>query len=245
MESGQKTYLILVPGVACDQALWEHQIQGLQDMATIDVADVTQADSLFEMTSSILNSAPPRFALAGLSMGGRVALEIVRQAPERVTKLALLDTSVRPNQSQDIAWRRELINLAERRRFAEVIEALLPRFLHPGRLSDERLTGIVVAMMWRVGPSAFIRQQRAFINKPDSRAHLGTIGCETLVLCGRQDAATPPSFSEEIARAVPSSRLVVIDDCGHLAPLERPSAVTAAMRDWLVGHKHVGSQETK
>ena len=228
-----KTPLILLPGLLCDATLWRHQCDNLADIAAIRVADLTGHDSVGEMADTVLAAAPARFALAGLSMGGYVALEVMRRAPERVSRLALLDSSARADTPQQSGRRREFIALAGKGRFKGVTPRLLPLFIHPDRLGDGALTGAVTAMAEAVGKDAFVRQQRAVLGRPDGRADLARIACPTLVLCGRQDEPTPLKVHQEMAAAIPDARLVVIEDCGHLSTLERPEAVTLAMRQWL------------
>jgi len=148
-------------------------------------------------------------------------------------RLALMDTSARPDTPEQTALRQALIDLARRGEFKGVTPRLLPQLIHPDRLGDGSLTAAVLAMAERVGRDAFFRQQRLIMNRPDSRRDLGLIHCPTLVLCGRQDARTPLAASEEMAEKIPRAALVVVEDCGHLAPMERPHAVTAVMRHWL------------
>ncbi len=188
-----------------------------------------------EIARVVLDAAPERFALAGLSMGGYVALQIVRDAPERVARLALLDTSARSDTPEQTATRRELIELSREGRFDEVPHKLLPNIVHSDRLNDERLTSVVFAMAEAVGPEAFVRQEEAIIGRPDSREDLPNIACPTLVLCGREDALTPVHLHEEMADLIPDSRLRMIEKCGHLSALERPEGVTTALREWLEG----------
>lgn len=229
-----KIPLILLPGLLCDDALWSHQTRYLSDIADITVADLTGRDSVSALAANVLAKTPPRFALAGLSMGGYVALEIVRQAPERVTKLALIDTNARSDTDEQRRKRRELMALAERGEFRDVTPRLLPVLVHPDRTDDAELTGEVIAMADRVGRDAFLRQQRLIMDRPDSRLMLPSISCPTLVLCGRQDAISTLEMHAEMADAIPGARLAVVEECGHLASLERPHATTALMRDWLV-----------
>jgi pimeloyl-ACP methyl ester carboxylesterase len=227
------TPLVFVPGLLCDDRLWRHQAEHLADLADPMTADVTRGASVPEIARSVLDVSPERFALAGLSMGGYVALEIMRVAPERVARLALLDTSARADTSEQTATRRELIELSREGRFEEVPRRLLPNIVHPDRLDDERLTSTVFAMAEAVGPEAFVRQEQAIIGRPDSRGDLPDIACPTLVLCGREDTLTPVCLHEEMAGLIPDSRLRVIEKCGHLSALERPEAVTAALREWI------------
>lgn len=226
--------LVLVPGLLCDARLWDHQRQYLDDVADISVAETRIDEAIPAMAARLLADAPDRFALAGLSMGGYVALEVMRQAPERVTHLALLDSSARPDSAEQTRRRRGLIELATMGRFKGVTPRLMPLLIHPDRLEDAALTATVMDMAAHVGQDAFVRQQTAILTRADSRPSLGAIAVPTLVLAGRQDALTPPEVAEEMAAAIPSARLVVIEDCGHLSTLERPQAVTALMRDWLV-----------
>jgi pimeloyl-ACP methyl ester carboxylesterase len=228
-----RTPLILLPGLLCDRALWEPQLTGLADLADMTVGDLTRDDSMAGMARSILRDAPPQFALAGLSMGGYVSLEIMRQAPERVQRLALLDTSARPDTPEQTASRRTLMNMCETGEFKGVTPRLLPRWIHPSRLGDKALTETVMTMTGRVGRDAFLSQQTAIIGRPDSRPGLSRIHCPTLVLCGHEDEATPVEHHREMAADIPNARLVVVPECGHLSTLERPAQVNAALRSWL------------
>jgi pimeloyl-ACP methyl ester carboxylesterase len=226
--------LVLIPGLLCDATLWRAQIEDLADMAQPWVADVTRDDSVAAMAQRVLAEAPPgRFALAGLSMGGYVAQAIMRVAPDRVARLALLDTSARADTAEQTARRRGLIELAEKGEFQGVTPRLLPVFLHPDRLSDKPLTDAVMAMTARVGKDAFLRQQRAIVGRIDNRPNLPAISCPTLVLCGREDQLTPLAGHEEIASLIPGARLEVIEECGHLSTMERPWEVSVALRQWL------------
>jgi pimeloyl-ACP methyl ester carboxylesterase len=227
--------LVLLPGLLCDPRLWAHQSEALSDIADVTVADMTRDDSMAGMARRALDAAPERFALAGLSMGGYVALEIMRQAPERVTRLALLDTGSRADTPEQTTRRRDLISLADRGEFKAVSPRLLPLFIHEGRLEDAALVADIAAMADAVGKEAFLRQQHAIMNRPDSRPELPGIACPTLVLCGRQDVLTPPELSEEMASLIPGADLVMVEACGHLSTMERPDEVNAAMRSWLTG----------
>jgi pimeloyl-ACP methyl ester carboxylesterase len=229
----ERTPLILLPGLLLDATLWQPQVAALGDIADMSVGDLTKDDSMAAMARSVLAAAPPRFALAGLSMGGYAAFEIMRQAPERVMRLALLDTSARPDTPEQTKDRRALINMCQQGQFKGVTPRLLPRWIHPSRLNDKALTETVMIMTARVGRDAFVRQQTAIMGRPDSRPGLSRITCPTLVLCGHEDQATPVEVHREMAADIPNARLVVVPECGHLSPLERPEAVNAAMRAWL------------
>ncbi len=226
-----KTPLILLPGLLNDFALWAHQVSTLGDVAEVTVADLTQDDSMRAMARRTLAAAPPRFSLAGLSMGGYVAQEIMRQAPERVERLALLDTAARADLPEQKERRLALIEEARAGRFDGVPAQLLPGLVHADNL--DRVRDIALGMALRVGPEAFIRQQTAIMGRPDGREDLQRIACPVLVLVGRHDALTPPKVAEEMATRLPRPRLVVIEDCGHLAPIEQPQAVSAVLRYWL------------
>jgi pimeloyl-ACP methyl ester carboxylesterase len=225
--------LVLLPGLLCDGALWAAQVAALADVAAPTVGDLTRAEDLGTMARQILDQAPPRFALAGLSMGGYVAFEIMRQAPERVTRLALLDTSARPDTPERAQQRRDFIRLARTGDFKGLTPRLLPQWVHPDRMKDPRFVDAVTSMTQRVGRDAFIRQQTAILGRPDSRPGLARIRVPTLVLCGRQDMATPVEVAREIASDIEEARLVIVEECGHLATMEKPPEVNAAMRAWL------------
>lgn len=230
-----KTPVVLLPGLLCDAALWEPQLEGLADVADFFVADLTEYETIGDMAKSVLRDSPWKtFALAGLSMGGYVAQEIVRQAPNRVSRLALLDTRARPEEPAETERRRDLIRLARTERgFTPVTTRLLPLLMHPSRVKEAALVNVIREMAERTGIEAYVRQQNAIIGRPDFRPHLPKIACPTLVLCGREDQLTPLADSEFIANAIPGAKLVVIEECGHLSTLERPGEVNAALREWL------------
>jgi pimeloyl-ACP methyl ester carboxylesterase len=227
----RRQILALLPGALCDAALWRHQIAGLADIADVRVGDLTRDDSIGAMAARALASLPPRFALAAFSLGGYVALEIMRRAPDRVTRLALLDTSARPEPSAEVESGMPA-STAEPARAAGATP-MTTLLVHPMRLGDRRLATILAAMADRVGRKAFLRQQQAILRRPDSWPDLAAIRCPTLLLCGRQDRLAPPALQQKMADAIPGARNVVIEDCGHLSPLERPEMVTKALRDWL------------
>jgi pimeloyl-ACP methyl ester carboxylesterase len=199
----------------------------------VQVADHTRDDGMDAIAMRILAAAPPRFALAGLSMGGYIAQTIIRQAPGRVEKLALLDTSARPETPEQTARRKPQIALAESGRFGEVPALQFPVFVHRNRQGDEALRQRVRLMADETGAQAFLRQQHAIIDRADARPLLPSIKCPTLVLVGDGDELTPPSLAQELAAGIPGSRLVVVPDCGHLSTMERPEAVNAALVQWL------------
>jgi pimeloyl-ACP methyl ester carboxylesterase len=228
-----KAKLVLVPGLLCTKALWEPQIAALSDIADIAVANHRRHRTMRGIARSILAVAPRRFALAGLSMGGYIAYEIVRQAPERVTRLALLDTGSRADAPERRARRLELIALAEREGAGAAQDALMPSLIHKDRLAEKPLVDVVRQMAVDTGVAAFRRQQAAIMGRPDNRPLLASIRCPTLVIVGREDALTPVAMAREIAAGIPGARLTIVPDCGHLSTLERPKAVNRALRQWL------------
>jgi pimeloyl-ACP methyl ester carboxylesterase len=232
-----KQPLVLLPGLLCDAALWEPQLAELADIARFWVPDLTEYESMKEMGESVLRDAPwKEFALAGLSMGGYVALEVMRQAPQRVTRLALLDSRAQPETPDETGRRRQLMNLAQTERgFTPVTGRMLPLMLHPSRVKDAQLTKTIRDMAERTGVEAYLRQQRAIIARPDFRPWLPKIRCPVLVLCGREDQLTPLECSEEMSAAIPGAKLVVVEECGHLSTLERPEVVNDSTREWLLG----------
>jgi len=226
--------LVLVPGLLCDAALWAPQMAALADVAEPWVPDTTRHDTFAAMAEALLAEAPPGpFTLAGLSMGGYVALEVMRQAPARVRGLALLDTNAHADSAERRQSRLDFIALTQRGRFLGVTDALLPMLVHPDRLGDRALVDTIKGMAKRIGADTFVRQERAIMDRIDSRPHLGAIPCPTLVLCGREDRLTPVEAHREIAEAITGARFEIIEHCGHLTTLERPDEVNAAMRRWL------------
>ncbi|WP_374449724.1 alpha/beta fold hydrolase [Stella sp.] len=225
--------LVLLPGHMADEGLWAHPARHLGDLAEVTVADLSRHDGLPAMAEAVLAAAPSRFALAGFSMGGYLAFEILRRAPERVERLALLDTSARPDAPEQRERRHRFMAMGERGELDAVMRAYMPIFVHPDRLADAPLVDGLMAMARRIGRDGFLNQQKAMLGRPDSRGDLAAIAVPTLVLCGRQDALTPLAVHEEMAAGIPGGRLVVVEDSGHMTPLERPQAVTAVLRYWL------------
>ena len=225
--------IILVPGLNCSARLYAEQLPVLWQFGPVTVADHRRDNSMAAIARRILAGAPPRFAVAGLSMGGYIAFEIVRQAPGRVAKLALLDTGPGAEVPERTAQRKPLIQLAQQGRFAEVTEDQFPWLVHRKRHSDATLKAAVRAMNEDTGPEAYIRQQQAIMARPDSRPGLKAIDCPTLVLVGDDDRLTPPELSHEMAKAIPGAQLVVVPDSGHLSTMEQPQAVNLALVEWL------------
>ena len=225
--------IVLVPGLNCSARLYAEQIPALWRFGPILIADHTRDDSMGAIAARILNAAPPRFALVGLSMGGYIAMEIVRQAPERLEKLALLDTNARVDTPEQTERRHRLIALAQTGRFAEVPDLLFPLLVHRNRHGDTSLKEINRLMAQETGPDAFVRQQQALMQRVDLRPSLAAIRCPTLVLVGDGDELTPPALAQEIAASIPGARLVTVPDSGHLSTLEQPAAVNKLLVEWI------------
>lgn len=225
--------VVLIPGLLLSARLYCDQIAALWPAGPVMIANHTRDDSMAGIARRILAQAPQRFALAGLSMGGYIAFEILRQAPERVAKLALLDTAARADTPEASAARRTQMELAAAGRFTEVILGLVPRLVHPSREHDAPLIERIRIMGEEVGVRGYLNQQAANIARIDSRPTLRDIRCPTLVLVGDSDVLTPPERAQEIAAGIAGAELVVVPRCGHLSALECPQAVTDALRAWL------------
>ena len=228
--------VLLLPGLLCDGRLWRDQVAALESLGhPCVVADLARDDGMAAMAArAVAAMDAPRFALLGLSMGGYVALEVMRQAGARVTRLALLDTSARPDTADQARRRRGLIGLARTGQFRGVTPRLLPHLVHPRHL-DGALAAEVTAMAERVGRDAFLRQQQAILGRVDSRPDLPRIAVPTLVAVGEADALTPPDLAAEIAGLIPGARLEHIAGCGHLPPMEDPEATSRLLVEWLAG----------
>ncbi len=225
--------LVLVPGLLCSARLYAPQVAALWPLGQVSVANHRRDADMAAIAARILAEAPPRFALAGLSMGGYIAFAMMRLAPERIAKLALLDTSARPDMPEQKAGREKLIGMAEEGKLADVVEMLAPRFLHRDRVNDDELRREIRAMAKDTGADAFVREMKAIMGRADSRPLLASIKCPTLVLVGEGDELTPPELSKEMAGGIAGATLNVLPGCGHLSTLEKPDAVNAALTGWL------------
>ncbi|MFO7324364.1 MAG: alpha/beta fold hydrolase [Pseudomonadota bacterium] len=230
--------LVFVPGLVCDARVWRHQIEGLSRQRPVQVASHGTLDSLGRMAERILDTAPPRFALAGHSMGGRVALEVLARAPERVTRLALLDTGFEALAGgeageRERAGRYQLRDLGRREGMLALGRNWAEGMVHPSRLADAELMEEIHAMIARAPLAQFEAQTEALLNRPDRTGLLGQIRVPTLVLCGRDDAWSPLARHEQMARMIPGARLVAVPESGHMVTMERPAAVTDALAAWL------------
>ncbi len=225
--------LVLIPGLLCSDALFAPQRTALNGEFACQIGRVTRGETLEQMADHILRQTPEKFALAGLSLGGYVAFEILRQAPERVTHLALLNTNARADRADQIAQREVLSGLARTLGVRAVQAILLPFLLGPKSKDNYALRQTVLGMAETVGRAAFERQQAAIIARPDNRAFLPEIRVPTRIIVGEDDNMTPVKVAKEMHDGIPGSTLTVIPECGHLSTLEQPDAVTTALRDWL------------
>jgi pimeloyl-ACP methyl ester carboxylesterase len=227
--------LLILPGLLEDADAFQPLATGLSDVATLLVADLTRANTIAALAQDALRQAPAgKFLLAGHSMGGYVALEVMRQAPQRVSALALLNTNARPDTPESTENRRRLMALADRD-FAAVPATLMPKLMTPRHLEDAVLTGIIGSMALAVGKDAFKRQEEAIIGRIDSRPHLKDIRCRTLVIAARHDQLMPVEILEELADGIPGARLAIVEDSGHMSTIEQPERVVALMREWVTG----------
>jgi pimeloyl-ACP methyl ester carboxylesterase len=225
--------IVLVPGLGSSvrnhlailPTLWRH--------GSVLVANQTRDETIAAMAARVLSEAPPRFSLIGHSLGGYIVLEMIRQAPDRVVRLALLNTSARPDTVEATKLRNERVAETKAGRYAEVRAASFPLSVHPDRVDDPDLREMSRLTGEDSGPEAFIRQQIAIIARIDSRPHLKNIRVPTLVLSGDKDMLISNEFSREMAAMIPGATLVIVPDCGHLAPAEQPEATSKALDEWL------------
>jgi len=230
--------LLLLPGLMCDAAVWAPVRPYIEADADLHVPDYSDARSLVAMAERVLETAPARFSLAGHSMGGRVALEIMRRAPHRVERLALLDTGIRARPAgaageEEKAKRFTLLAIARERGVRAMATAWVEPMVHPDRLADNELIDAILAMFERHGGEDFAGQIEALLNRPDTTDLLPAIACPTLVLCGRDDGWSTPAQHEDMAGLIPNARLAIVDRCGHMAPMEQPRVVGRAFAAWL------------
>ncbi|HKV05078.1 MAG TPA: alpha/beta hydrolase [Candidatus Acidoferrales bacterium] len=231
-------HLLLLPGLVCDADVWKHQASSLAKFTTVEIADYGPSESIGEMASVALAHAPDRFAVAGHSMGGRVAFEMIRRVPERVAGLAVLDTAYKALADGDAgesekARRFALLDLARSQGMRAMVRQWMKGIIPPERLDDKPLTDAIVEMMARKSPEIFAAQIKALLERPDATAVLSAVRCPAMVLCGREDTWSPVEGHREMVALIPQSKLVVIENCGHMAPMERPEEVTAALATWF------------
>jgi pimeloyl-ACP methyl ester carboxylesterase len=230
--------LVLVPGLLCDAAVWTPQLPTLQARTTVQIAEAGLRDSLVSMAEAIIDNAPARFAIAGHSMGGRVALEVIRRVPERVAGLALLDTGCHAL-TEDAAGaaerrgRRLLVELARSQGMRVMATQWLQGMLHPMRLGDPALVNTIIEMICRRTTAHHAAQIEALLMRPEAGPLLGTISCPALVLCGREDRWSAVPHHQQMAALIPGSQLCIVADCGHMSTLERPEALSLKLCEWL------------
>jgi pimeloyl-ACP methyl ester carboxylesterase len=228
-----RTTLVLLPGLLNTRRVFEHQIAALSDLVECIVPEPWHHDSVAAMAEAALALAPERFALAGFSMGGYVAFEIMRRAAARVERLALIDTQATPDSPESTTRRRGLLEQTRIGRFHGIQRSLLPQLVHRRNINETAITQPIFDMAQEIGADGFVREQTAIMARPDSRPLLVDIDVPTVVIVGRQDQVTPLPRSEEMAADIATSRLVVLEECGHMSPLEKPAEVATALRRWL------------
>lgn len=228
-----RTTLVLLPGLLNTRRLFEQQIEALSDTADCIVPELWHHDTMGAMAEATLALAPPTFALVGFSMGGYVAFEILRRAATRVERLALMDTQAAPDSAESTKRRRALLDQTKIGRFHGVQRTLLPQLVHRRHVDDATISQPIFDMAQEIGADGFVREQNAIIDRADSRHMLVDIDVPTVVIVGRQDQVTPLPRSEEMAADIANSRLIVLEECGHMSPLEKPAEVTEALRRWL------------
>lgn len=225
--------IVFLPGLLCDARLWQAQTMALTGAYDCRIPALHGEDNIPALARHALAEAPGRFSLVGLSMGGYVAMEIMRLAPERVTRLMLCDTSARPDTPEQKARRQTLLTLSRSGKFKGVTPRLLPSLIHPDRLQDAAVTEPILAMAEHIGREGFQRQQTAIMGRIDSRPFLPRITCPTTIIVGANDQLTPLSIAQEMAALIPHAGLEIIPHCGHLPPLEQPATFNQLLLAWL------------
>jgi pimeloyl-ACP methyl ester carboxylesterase len=225
--------ILLVPGLVSSPRIFAPVVPALWRLGPVTVANHIRDDNMGAIARRILAEAPPRFALAGHSMGGYIAFEIMRQAPERVARLALINTRARPDTAESTTRRRSQIARAQAGEFRAILDELFSGFVHPSRCGDAELRQLVHDMGDDLGAEAFVRQQTAIMSRPDSRPTLAWIKCPTLVLSGDADNTIPNSLSKEMADGIHGAKLVILSHCGHLPQVEQPQATAETLVEWL------------
>lgn len=231
---------LLLPGLLCDRALWAAQLEALGERVRCIVPTYGELDSVPAMAAAVLAQAPPHFVLVAHSLGGRVALEIMRTAAARVSALALLNTGYQPRAAgaagdSEARERQALLERAAAVGMRAMGRVWVERMVHPDRLGDSALIEAILAMIERCTPQVFAAQIRALLERPDATAVLTAIRCPTLLLCGREDTWSPPARHEAMARLIRGSHLAVLPECAHMSPMERPAEVCARLSQWLAG----------
>ncbi len=227
------TPILLVPGLLCSEEIFAPQLPALWPFGPVTIANTLAGETMAKIAAHILQSAPPRFALVGVSMGGYLAFEILRQASERVERLALVCTSARPDTPEQTAARRKMLDQARAVGFDRFLNLGADALTHPSRKGDPDLNAASIRMGRVVGLEGFVRQTEAVIGRPDSRSLLAAIKVPTTIVVGDADPLTPMALSEEMAAAIPGATLTIAPECGHVITLERPEVVNGALVRWL------------
>jgi len=230
--------LVLAAGLLCDEEVWQPVAERLADVADVTIVAFAGCASLGAMAGRLLAAAPPRFALAGHSMGGRVALEAFAQAPERVTRMALLNTGVHRPGAGEPASRRHLARLGEEEGMHAVVREWLPPMVGARASMDDALMARMAAMVERMAPEDFSAQQEAMLARPDAETPLSALTIPTLLLSSTEDGWSPPAQHEAMLARAPEAMLEIVEGAGHMSPMERPDAVADALRRWLAMPAH-------
>jgi pimeloyl-ACP methyl ester carboxylesterase len=230
--------LMLLPGFLCDEAVWKDQMEALSDIAECTCIDWGLLDSIVGMAEAVLRAAPARFSMAGHSMGGRVAFQVYRLAPQRVERIALMNTGADcrppgPAGDEEIRKRQALLDVARADGMRAAGMKWYPPMINPARMSDEPLAEAILRMVERKTPEIWEAQMNALIHRPDATPVLAQIRCPSLLLSGRQDGWSPPSAHEKMSASIPGSKLVIVENSGHMSTMEQPAEVSRAMRDWM------------
>lgn len=228
-----KETLVLIPGTLCDISLFENQQANLSDFVNCRVVDSSRNDSLADMAAMILSEIKGNFAMLGFSFGGIIAFEILRQAPERITKLILLNTNYKKPSEATLSSQNKYLEMVEEGNFIKITtDFTTDSMLHPSHAKNIVMREKVLSMALNVGEAGFINQVKAQRNRPDSTNDLSKINCPTLIITGREDKICPPLWHEEMANLIPNSELIIIEECGHLSPIEQPEILNEMIRKW-------------
>ncbi len=229
-----KTKIVLIPGLLCDEFVWKPVLSALQGRIPVTVADLSTQDSLTTMAKDTLDACPGDLFVAGHSMGARVAMEMARMEPERVKRLALLDTGIHPLKQGEAEKRAEIVAFAHEKGMTALAKRWLPGMVHHDRTGDQALMAGLTAMVERMNADIHERQIRALVTRPDASEYIASIACSTVLVVGRQDQWSPVSQHEDMLRLMPNATLSVIEDAGHFAPVEQPEAVAELLMDWAL-----------